>query len=80
MRRLRLEMERRLLGNGYCTRPLELDCAFESVCETCVHFSTGLEFQPVLLRQRDHAAERNQTKLVTVYDQLLDHLGTGDEP
>lgn len=80
MRRLRLEMERRLLGNGYCTRPLELDCAFESVCETCVHFSTGLEFQPVLLRQRDHAAERSQTKLVTVYDRLLDRLGTGAEP
>jgi hypothetical protein len=80
MRRLRVEMERRLLGNGYCTRPLELNCAFESVCETCVHFSTGLEFQPVLLRQRDHAAERNQTNLVTVYDRLLNRMGAGDEP
>ncbi|MEN3615174.1 hypothetical protein AAH979_37300 [Plantactinospora sp. ZYX-F-223] len=25
----------RLLGNGYCTRPPELDCAFEAICETC---------------------------------------------
>ncbi|MBW3643091.1 MAG: hypothetical protein KY447_09280 [Actinobacteria bacterium] len=41
MRRLRLEMQRRLLGNGYCTRPVELDCAFE----TCVHFDTGTEFR-----------------------------------
>lgn len=71
MRRLRLEMQRRLLGNGYCTRPVELDCAFETVCETCVHFATDTEFVPILLRQRDHAAERNHTKLVTVYDRVL---------
>jgi hypothetical protein len=58
MRRLRLELQRRLLGNGYCTRPVELDCAFETVCETCVHFAIGPEFAPVLLRQRDHANER----------------------
>ena len=48
MRRLRVEMQRRLLGNGYCTRPAEFDCAFETVCETCVHFATGPEFVPVL--------------------------------
>ena len=71
MRRLRLEMNRRLLGNGHCTRPPELDCAYETVCETCVHFATGPEFVPVLLRQRDHAAERDQRSLVTVYDRLL---------
>lgn len=80
MRRLRLEMQRRLLGNGYCTRPGELDCAFETVCETCVHFDTGPEFQPVLLRQRDHAAEREHTQLVTVYDRLLDRIETDDGP
>ena len=58
MRRLRLEMQRRLLGNGYCTRPAELDCAFETVCETCVHFTTGPEFVPVLLRQRQPRPRR----------------------
>jgi hypothetical protein len=66
MRRLRLETHRRLLGNGYCTRPVELDCAFETVCETCVHFATGPAFVPVLLRQRDHAAERHQANPITV--------------
>jgi hypothetical protein len=66
VRRLRLETHRRLLGNGYCTRPVELDCAFETVCETCVHFATGPAFVPVLLRQRDHAAERHQANPVTV--------------
>jgi site-specific recombinase XerD len=76
MRRLRLEMQRRLLGNGYCTRPAELDCAFETVCETCVHFATGPEFVPVLIRQRDHAAERDQQALVTIFDRLLNHVDT----
>jgi integrase len=26
----------RMLGNGYCTRPPELDCAFESICELAI--------------------------------------------
>jgi hypothetical protein len=41
---------RRLLGNGRCTRPVTLDCAFETICERCGFFETGLEFVPVLLR------------------------------
>ena len=77
MRRLRLEMQRRLLGNGYCNRPPELDCSFETVCETCVHFSTGPEFVPVLLRQRDHAVERDQRRLATVFDGLLTKFDQG---
>ena len=79
MRRLRQELERRDLGNGYCTRPAKLACAFETVCETCVHFDTGLEFVPVLMRQRNHAAEREQTHLVDIYDRLLDRAQGGDE-
>lgn len=76
MRRLRFEMHRQLLGNGYCNRPIELDCSFETVCETCVHYDTGPEFVPILLRQRDHAAERNQTSLTTVFDRLLKTVET----
>ena len=33
MRKLRGEMHRRMLGNGYCARPVEMDCHFESICE-----------------------------------------------
>ena len=44
--------------------------------ETCVHFATGPAFVPVLLRQRDHATERHQTNLVTVYDRLLERIET----
>jgi hypothetical protein len=43
----------RLLGNGYCTRRPELDCAFEAVCENCSFFVTGLEFLPILQPQHD---------------------------
>ena len=70
----RLEVQRRLLGNGYCNRPTELDCGFETVCETCVHFGIGAEFVPVFARQRDHAAERHQQALVSVYDGLLKRI------
>jgi site-specific recombinase XerD len=70
MARLRRE-HHRLLGNGYCTRPPELDCAFESICETCTYFHTNIEFRPTLQRQRDHAADHDQTHRVELFDQLL---------
>ena len=59
MARLRRE-HHRMLGNGYCTRPAELDCAFESICETCTFFQTSIEFRPVLQNQHDHAAAHGQ--------------------
>ncbi|GIJ65062.1 tyrosine-type recombinase/integrase [Virgisporangium aurantiacum] len=70
MARLRRE-HHRLLGNGYCTRPPELDCAFEAICETCTFFQTGIEFRPTLLRQRDHAEQHHQTHRVNLFNQLL---------
>ena len=72
MARLRRE-HHRLLGNGYCTRPPELDCAFEAICETCTFFQTGIEFRPTLQRQRDHAAEHDQHHRVDLFDRLLVH-------
>ena len=48
MRRLRAEMHRRMLGNGYCARPVEMDCHFESICESCTFFVTTIEFRPTL--------------------------------
>ena len=74
MRQLRVETYQRLLGNGYCTRPPELDCVFEAICETCTHYQTGLEFQPVLLRQRDHAVEHDQPHRAEQFDKLLDNI------
>ena len=57
MARLRRE-HHRLLGNGYCTRPAELDCAFESICETCTFFQTSIEFRPTLQAQHDDADDQ----------------------
>ena len=71
MRHLRAEVHHRLLGNGWCRRPSVLDCQFESICETCVHFATDTTFQPVLLRQRDHAARNHQDARAELFDGLL---------
>ena len=60
MTRLRREAHARMLGNGLCTRPVELECRMESACETCAYFQTGPEFVPVILRQRDHARDHHQ--------------------
>ena len=75
MTRLRQEAHARMLGNGLCTRPVELDCRMESACETCAYFRTGPEFVPVLIRQRDHARERGQTDRAALFDDLVNRVG-----
>ena len=60
-----------MLGNGWCTRPKELDCAFESICEGCGFFHTGVEFLPTLKQQRDHAAAHDQPDRQQLFQQLI---------
>lgn len=74
MTRLRRDAHARLLGNGLCTRPAQLDCRMESACETCTYFQTSIEFRPTLIRQRDHARDRNQTDRATLFDQLIQRV------
>jgi integrase/recombinase XerD len=74
MRRLRAEMHRRMLGNGYCARPVEMDCHFESICESCTFFVTTIEFRPTLQRQRDDASAKGQIGRQKVFDGLLARL------
>ena len=71
MSRLGADHDQRLLGNGHCERPPQLDCQFESICESCAHFSTNTNFDPVLRAQRDHAAERDQHARVDLFKMLL---------
>lgn len=71
MRKLRGEMHRRMLGNGYCARPVEIDCHFESICESCTFFVTTIEFRPTLQRQRKDAADKGQVARTKVFDGLL---------
>ena len=59
MRRVRAD-HHRMLGNGWCTRPSELDCSFETICESCGFFATTTDFTPILNRQAQHAADHDQ--------------------
>lgn len=74
MRKLRAEMHRRMLGNGYCARPVELDCHFESICESCTFFVTTLEFSPTLRAQRDDAERKGQVGRQRIFEGLLARL------
>jgi len=69
MRRVRAE-HHRMLGNGWCTRPAELDCSFETICESCGFFATTTEFKPTLTRQAHHAATHDQPGRADLYTRL----------
>jgi site-specific recombinase XerD len=71
--RLRREQQR-MLGNGYCARPSELDCAFESICESCTFFQTSIAFRPTLQAQHDDAAAKQQTGRRQLFAGLLNRL------
>ncbi len=77
MARLRREHSR-MLGNGHCTRPPELDCAFESICETCTFFQTTIAFRPTLQAQHDDAHAKGQTHRAQLFDKLLNDLENGE--
>jgi hypothetical protein len=71
MRKLRAEMHRGMLGNGYCARPVELDCHFESICKSCYFFVTTVEFNPpsdanaTTPAPKDKSADRSSTDSAT---------------
>jgi hypothetical protein len=72
-------LHRRLLGNGRCTRPLELDCRFQTICEGCGFYETGPEFVTVLRRQRDDAAAHTDPVRTHLYDQLIRVIDEADD-
>jgi len=76
MAHLAAEFDQKMLGNGHCNRPSQLDCQFESICESCAFFSTNESFMPVLESQRAHAAERNQHHRVDLFDMLIERART----
>ncbi len=73
MAKLRRE-HHRLLGNGHCTRPPELDCTFESICETCTFFQTSIEFRPTIQAQHDDAAIKGQDHRADLFTNLLNKI------
>ena len=74
MRKLRTEVHRRMLGNGYCARPVGMDCHFETICESCTFFVTTIEFRPTLQAQRDDAQKKGQIGRQKIFDGLLERL------
>ena len=70
---------KRMLGNGMCTRPVELDCAFETICEGCTYFATSIEFRPTLRRQLADAKKKGQIGRQTLYTNLLDDVSADEK-
>lgn len=74
MRKLRTEANRRLLGNGYCSRPVELGCRYETICETCSFFAPTIAFRDTLQNQHDDAQAHGETHRQDVYTKILKEL------
>ena len=74
MRALRIEANRRLLGNGYCTRPTELGCRYETICETCSFFAPTIAFRDTLQNQHDDADAHGDSHRQQIYAKLLNDL------
>lgn len=67
MAKLRREMGRRMLDNGYYVCPVELDRPSESIWEFCTHLVNTVEFRPTLQAQGDDAATNGQVGRVKVF-------------
>ena len=69
----------RLLGNGGCTRPAQLDCSYQTICEGCGFFETGPEFLTILRRQKDNATDQADFERAHVFKELIEGMTT-DNP
>jgi hypothetical protein len=54
--------------------PPELDCAFESICETCTFFQASIEFRPTLQAQHDGAIAKCQDQRSQLFASLLTRI------
>ena len=63
-----------MLGNGWCTRPAELDCSFEAMCEGCGFFATTVEFKDTLTARPGTQRSHGQKARQGLYEALLDGL------
>ncbi len=73
LRQLAVE-HRRMLANGWCNRPIDTDCVYETICEGCGYYQTAIEFRPALQAQAEHAERNHQPARAKIYNQLLDNL------
>ena len=70
MARLRRE-HHRMLGNGYCTRPPELDCASSRSARPAHSSRPASQFRPTLQAQHDDAVTKHQDHRGQLFASLL---------
>jgi site-specific recombinase XerD len=69
----------RLLGNGYCTRPVKVPCEYETICESCPCFSTTIDFLPILQKQKQDAEDKGQTQRLEIFKRLIQKVEQAPE-
>ena len=79
MRKLRAEMHRHA-RQWLCARPVDLDCHFESICESCTFFQTTIEFRPTLQRQRDDKGPARPPEDLRRHPRTYRHPGFVNRP
>ena len=77
MARLRRE-HHRMLGNGYCTRPPELYCVFESICEGHAFFQTASSSDPPSKPKTTPPPTKDKTHRAQLFDQPLGNLNDSE--
>ena len=77
MRRLRDEASRRLLGNGHCSRPRDVACRYETICETCSFFVPTIVFRDQIQAQHQDAIGHGDEQRQKIYADLLKQLEQG---
>ena len=68
------QTHRRQLADGHCTRPAQLDCSYQTICEGCGFFQTDEEFLPLLRRQRDNAEALADFERAHIFKELVEGL------
>ncbi len=68
------QTHRRQLADGHCTRPAQLDCSYQTICEGCGFFQTDEEFLPILRRQRDNAEALADFERAHIFKELVEGL------
>ena len=77
MRKLRADMDRRMLGNGYCARPVAMACQPPRIrVRGMLILRYHHRVQTHLRRQRDNAAAKGQIGRQRLFDSLLARLET----
>lgn len=74
---LHREMSARLLGDGYCTRPRQLDCPRQRPRKLRLLPDHDRAFGPVLQSQRDDAHNKNQADRRQLFSGLFERVDHG---